>query len=174
MKLVVKYTSANGLYPGIGGVFMCIGIFATLINFGLQNYTGILISIILFAIGYIGFFASVSIMHKEEKNALIIHKNFFLKRITETYSLDTYQYVQILYSIKKPQQKTWGYIETTWKKTQSKHFDVYLISSDNNNPPVLIKTFIDKKKALVFLKDIASKLQLQPLKSVRKPTRIIL
>ncbi|MFW5851193.1 MAG: hypothetical protein ACOCWB_03110 [Bacteroidota bacterium] len=168
MKTIVQYTSANGLYPGIGGIFMSIAFFSVFINFFIDNYSGIIISLLLFIIGYIGFFVRVHIKYDEKQNSLLIEKYFFIKKTKQTYSLHTYRYIQILYTIGKVKQRTYGYIETTWKKTQSKHFDVYIISSDSNNPPVLVKNFIDKKKALIFLKDIASKLQLQAVKSSRK------
>ncbi|MFO7867764.1 MAG: hypothetical protein R6U95_00520 [Bacteroidales bacterium] len=167
MKLVIKYTNANGLYPGIGGIIVCIAIFVALINFGLQNYSGIFISILIFIIGYVGFFSKVSITHNPKHNSLTIVTDYFFKKTTETYSLDTYQYVQILYTIGRAKQRKFGYLETTWKKTQSKHFDVYIISFDTKCPPVLIKPFVDKNKAFTFLHDIAAQLQLQSLPAKR-------
>lgn len=165
MIKISRHTSLEGPQPALGGVLWLTAVFAGIISAGMQAYEGILFSLIAFIVGYFLIFAVKCVVFHEDTRSLHIYLDYFVKRIGDYYPTDNYDAVQILYKIGKPAQKHIGLVDTTYKKTQSKHFDVYLTSADGNS--LLIKEFIDKNKAADFAKNLSDTIDLQQVKAER-------
>lgn len=147
MVTISKSITLDGPFRGLGGVLFCVSILIGIVSFGTERYIGFIYAISCFVIGYIGVFTIKCIEYNDKDNSLYIYKDYFIKKFGQKFLLDNYIAIQIQYKIGNPTEKKYGLVSTTLHQTQSKKFDVYLIS---NNEKLFIKQFIDVKKAKEF------------------------
>ena len=163
-QILSKSFTLNGFSLGLGASLLMVGTIIGFISIGKEYYNGLFICLILVIIACLCMFSIECVSIDKQSNKIRLYKDYFFTKIGKWYKLDDYKAIRIIYSLDTPEQAVIDGASTTWEAVQYKYYDVYMISDYGN---IIIKQFVDYKKAKSFQKDLAIIIDKPILDSVR-------
>ncbi|HEX2934457.1 MAG TPA: hypothetical protein VHO72_03820 [Bacteroidales bacterium] len=167
--IIDKNLTLNGPATGLGTSLLVISFITGFVSIGTGLYFLSIWALALFVLGCFGLISIESIAIDRKNNSLKLYKDYYIMEFAKWYSIENYSAIRIIYSIDAPKQNTIRGAVTTWQPTQNKSFDVCLISDSADF--LLLKHFIDSKKAKEFQKRIADMTHLLILEPLRMKTK---